>query len=252
MIEPEQVTRIEAAALWAWPPRETAFVDGWLLRAADGHTRRANSARTAAFHASSSLERSIGMAEAWYAARGLPACFQLNALTMPADLNTALAARGYDRFAPTLVMLVAAAEPTPRTDAAVGIVARPTALVMNAICDQRWDPRTRRARAALFGRIRKPHAFAVAIQDGEPAAGGLCVVDGALAGLFALRTQHRFRRQGHARAVVDRLTAWARGHGATELYLQVEEENAPARAFFGRLGGAVAYRYWYRELAPGS
>ena len=38
----ELVERIERAALWAWPPRETAHVDGWLLRAGSpgGRTRR--------------------------------------------------------------------------------------------------------------------------------------------------------------------------------------------------------------------
>ncbi len=250
MTDPELVARVEAAALWAWPPRETAFVEGWHLRAADGHTRRANSVRTASFTAEASLAAAVAKVEAWYGARGLAACFQLTALSAPAGLDAALAARGYRRLGDTLVLLVDPAGVAPAAAAPVEFATRPTPLVMNAICDRYWDLRTRGLRAELLGRIRKPHVFAVATEGGAPAAGGLCVVDGALAGIFALRAQPPFQRRGHARAVVGHLVAWARRHGAAQAYLQVEEDNAPARALFDRLGGEVAYRYWYREPEP--
>lgn len=245
----ELVARIEAAALWAWPPRETASVDGWLLRAADGHTRRANSVRTTTFAVDASLATAVAKVQVWYGLRGLAACFQLTAVSAPAGLDAALAARGYERLSTTLVVLVDPAGVAP-TAATVELATRPTPLVMNAVCDRHWGSHTRQARARLLGRIRKPHVFAVATEGGAPAAGGLCVVDGPLAGIFALRTQPEFARRGHAWAVIGRLIEWARAHGAAQVYLQVEEENAPARALFDRLGGEIAYRYWYRELGP--
>lgn len=249
MIDRQLAARIETAALWAWPPRETASVEGWLLRAADGHTRRANSVRSSPFGAGAEVERAIGKVEAWYAARGLPTCFQLNPLTEPPGLDELLATRGYVRRSPSLVLLIAAAGQAGES-ARVELETRPTPLVMNALCDRLWGPRVRAARAALFSRIRRPHVFAVATAGGEPAAGALCVLDRELAGLFALRTQSPFQRQGHARAVVRRLLAWAHGLGARQIYLQVEEPNAPARALFSGSGGELAYRYWYRERAP--
>jgi len=61
--------RIERAALWAWPPRETAHVDGWLLRAGSpgGRTRRVDSVRTPAFAAHADVGKAIGRVDAWQA-----------------------------------------------------------------------------------------------------------------------------------------------------------------------------------------
>lgn len=247
MADRELVERIERAALWAWPPKETAHVEGWLLRAAGGGTRRVNSARTLVFAQGADLDRAVVTVERWYAARDLPACFQLTELSAPAGLDAALARRGYARIAPTSVLLVDPAKVGPPPALPIELATRPTPLVMNALSDPLWGPAIRRARAELLARIRKPHVFAVATEGGQPAAGGLCVADGPLAGLFALRTQTPFRRRGFGRAVFQRLAAWAQRQGAERLYFQVEDANAPAIALHRPFGAERAYGYWYRE-----
>lgn len=252
MTDRQLVERIERAALWAWPPKETARDEGWLLRAAGGGTRRVNSVQALVFAAGADVDRATDRVEGWYAARGLPACFQLTGIASPAGLDDALARRGYARLPDVSVLLVDAGRvPAPDRGApSVEIETRPTPLVMNAVCDPCWGPAIRFARAELFGRIRKTHAFAMATEAGQPVSGGLCVVDGPLAGLFALRTAVPARGRGHAGAVLRRLAAWARGHGAERLYLQVEDGNEAARALHRPYGGERAYGYWYREQQP--
>lgn len=246
MVEPALIARIERAALWAWPPRETAHDDGWLLRAADGHTKRANSVQALVFAADSDVERVIGRVERWYAARGLPACFQLTERAAPANIDAVLGARGYRCLPSVSVLLVDAASVAPPPPARIELQTRPTPLVMNAVCDPYWEAATRRARAELFARIRRPHVFAVLLEGTQPMAGGLCVVDGHLAGIFCLRTAVPARGRGHGSAVLRRLIAWARDNGARQIYLQVEDDNAPAHALHRQLAGGLAYRYWYR------
>jgi N-acetylglutamate synthase len=244
------VARVEAAALWAWPPRETAAEQGWLLRAAGGHTRRANSVQALAFAAGARLEPAIARVEAWYARRGLPACFQLTDRAAPGGLDGALDGQGYARLSPVSVLIrnTAGVEVGPN-DIALDLDTRPTPRVMNAVCDPLWAPPARRARAELFGRIRRPHVFAVALAGGQAVAGGLGVADGDLVGVFAVRTADAARGRGYGRAVIARLAAWGRGMGARCLYLQVEDRNAPARAMVCPLGAERAYGYWYREGA---
>ena len=249
MAEPTLIARIERAALWAWPPKETADVDGWLLRAADGHTKRANSVQALVFAASADVERAIGRVERWYAARGLPACFQLTDHAAPAGVDAVLDARGYRRLPSVSVLLVDAASVPPPPPARIELQTRPTPQVMNAICDPYWEAATRRARAELFARIRRPHVFAALLEGIEPVAGGLCVVDGDLAGIFCLRTAVPARGRGLGSAVLRRLIAWARDHGARQIYLQVEDDNAPAHALHRQLAGERAYSYWYRTAA---
>jgi GNAT superfamily N-acetyltransferase len=248
MVDRQLVERIEEAALWAWPPEATAWDDGWLLRAAADRARRVNSVRTLVFAAGSDVDGAIGRVERWYAGRARPACFQLTELAAPAGLDATLAGLDYVRLPSVSVLLVDAGRvPPPGRGEPVEIETRPTPLVMNAICDPRWGAPARRARAELFARIRKTHAFAVLTVGGQPASGGLCVVDGALAGLFTLRTETPHRGRGFARAVVRRLAAWARHHGAERLYAQVEDDNEAAMALHRPFGGERAYGYWYRE-----
>jgi GNAT superfamily N-acetyltransferase len=55
---------------------------------------------------------------------------------------------------------------------------------------------------------------------------------------------------GVARAVLGALAEWSREHGAGSLYLQVERDNAAARALYASLGFVRSHGYHFR-VAPG-
>lgn len=239
--------RIEQAAIWAWPPSETRFVDGWLVCIGGRATHRLRSARTLDFAAGADVDRAIAEVERVLGQRGWPACFHLTDLVMPADLDSRLAAHGYELVTPTSVMQ--APMPDLPVHEAVELHTRATQPVMNAIADRHWSAEGRAERVEIFGRIRRPHRFALAWVDGEPAAAGLCVREGDLAGIFAMRTQERFRGRGLAGRLLARLAGWAQDEGATSLYLQVDDDNEPARALYRRFGFRRLYGYHYRERA---
>ena len=236
---------IERASLWAWPPRRTAGVGGWLLRQGETATRRQNSVQTSAFSGEVPLDRAIERVEAWYAGFDRVACFQLTGQSRPPGLDDVLAARGYRAVAPSAVMVreLDAALPEP---ADVILEGRSTAFVMQALADPHWPAAERAARAALFARIRRPLTFAVRAVGGVPIAGGLAVVDGPLVGIFAMRTAVTARQAGHGRAVLGRLLGWGRAMGARAAYLQVEEENEPAVELYRSAGFRRLYGYRYR------
>lgn len=242
----ELVRRVEQAALWAWPPLGTRLIDGWLVTWGGRANRRLRSARTLDF-TGRDIGKAIQAVETFLAAQGVPSCFHIADLVAPSDLDAALAARGYALVTPTSVLL--APIPSAEPDPAVELLTRATPGVMNALCDGRLSADLRAERAAILGRIRRPHRLALVWQEGEPAAAGLCVRDGDLAGIFAMRTVPRFRRRGLARRTLLRLAGWAAAEGAQRLYLQVEDDNAPAHALYRRLGFARAYGYHYREAA---
>ncbi len=252
MVENEALIRqIEEAAWRAWPAARTALLAGWRLRAGPTATRRENSVQAMSFSGELALDAAIQSVEAWYAAAGKPACFQLNALSVPAGLDDALAAQGYRAEGASTVLARPLDRPPPEPMDVV-LEGRPTALVMQAVADPLWPKAERVARAALFGRIRRPLAFAVRTVGGEPVAGGLCVVDGGLAGIAAMRTATTARRQGHGRAVLDRLLAWAGRMGAEMAWLQVEAANAPAEALYRSAGFRPLHGYHYRVARAGS
>ena len=246
-VSASEVARLERAAGRAWPAGEDVPLGGWRLRASLGSTRRANSIRPAAFADASGLEAAIDAAEAGYRARGLPCCFQINPLSRPQGLDDALARRGYAVLTPSWVML---ADWSADAAAAAGVelLAEPDEAVMTALGEPGWPAAARREREEIFRRIVPPHRFALLRRDGEPVAGGLVVVDDGLAGIFAMRTRTGLRGRGLARRVLAALQAYAAEAGVQRLYLQVEQDNAPALALYRRFGFVEAYAYHYREL----
>ncbi|MGV0799365.1 GNAT family N-acetyltransferase, partial [Mycolicibacterium elephantis] len=67
-IRTADIRKLEHAAALAWPGVEQQWVQGWFLRAADGHTHRGNSAVPLGFDATASALPAI---VEWYSARGL-------------------------------------------------------------------------------------------------------------------------------------------------------------------------------------
>lgn len=253
------IAAVERASGRAWPPREMEPLLGWRLRHGGARSRRLDSAQTARFDGGADLGAAIARVERWYAERRQPACFQLTEASAPSGLDAALAARGYARVTPTTVMTAAAdaidAAVAPEVElvggvAEIELAEHATPDVLAALCDAAWPDAIRREREALFARIEPSHRFAIARVGGRPAASGLCVVDGELAGLFSMRTQPGFRRRGLARSLLAGLVAWARSAGARRVYLQVEDADAAARPLYLGAGFAPLYRYHYRELAP--
>jgi ribosomal protein S18 acetylase RimI-like enzyme len=244
--DPALIRQVEQAAMWAWPPAELRSIHGWLVSLGGPGTRRLRSVRTLDFEPNTDIGRAIAEAEAILAARGWPSCFHITDRVEPVDLDGRLEARGYEVVTPTEVMLAGAAPPG-RVDETIELHTRASQAVMNAICDRHWTPAMRLERSEIFARIRRPHRFALAWQDGQPAGAGLGVREGDLAGIFAMRTQPAFRGRGMASRILDRLIGWAAGEGAGRIYLQVEEDNEPALALYRRAGFRRAYGYHYRE-----
>ena len=74
--------RVEEACLKGWPALHEIWLDGWLLRFAEGHTRRANSVNPMR-PGNRDLREKIAECEAAYRAHGLPVIFRVSALTEP-------------------------------------------------------------------------------------------------------------------------------------------------------------------------
>jgi ribosomal protein S18 acetylase RimI-like enzyme len=75
---------------------------------------------------------------------------------------------------------------------------------------------------------------------------GQFAVEDELVGLYDVYTAPAFRGQGWGRRLCAALLARAHALGARTAYLQVEVDNAPARAIYHRLGFVDAYAYHYR------
>lgn len=241
------IVALERIAARAWPAAEEMHLGGWMLRAAGGHTGRANSCWALA-QPDRPLDEAISMVEAWYGERGLEPLFRTtDGATDPANLAERLAARGYACEIETLTML---GPLVPQPDAGVSLSPEPDAGFREVLFGVRHrGDGDAQERLEVLSRIASPVAFARLDLAEGPAAVGVCAVEGDWVGLSAMRTLDHARRRGLARRVVGALHAFAAGSGATRGYLQVEAANAPAIALYRSLGfaPAYAYRHWRRS-----
>ncbi len=239
------VLRLERAALVAWPAAEAETRGGWVLRAMQGVTRRANSAWTSETSGSRPLGKRIAEVEAFYAARHLPSYLTLSPLSPP-DLDRDLERRGYVLEAPVSIQTAdASALASEATHEAV-LASEPSRDFLAVVVERGRYARVPEAFLGLLRRLGRDAVYASIALEGEACAAGLGVRHGDLFGIFGMLTLEHARRRGLGRSVVAALARAAREGGARTLYLQVERENPRAHALYAGLGFREAYGYHYR------
>jgi GNAT superfamily N-acetyltransferase len=240
-------THLERIAAAAWPAGHTETTGGWLLRRTPGvPKRRSNSALPPA--AADDPARHLDAVEAYYRAHDQPVTIQVTPAERQSALDATLAARGYRHEAPTLVWTAPAAEVIAAVPPApVQLADRATAAWLAAyrLLNDGQDATT-----AVLTRIPSPAAFATVTLDGRPAAIGLFVAGPGWVGVFCMQTAGRYRRRGLALAVLGAGARWAASAGAGNLYLQVEEDNGPARKLYAKVGFSHSHSYHYRIAPP--
>ena len=236
------ILRLEAVSARAWPAARQTRLGGWRLHASAGFSGRINACWPLG-DPGRTLDDAIAGTEAWYAGHKLPCRFKIvDTACAPATLTDRLAERGYRTHTET-VMMVGPAGGTLDASVALDEVLDPRfAAVFAATAD---GPGDAKERLETLARVPTPRAFASLEAAGSPAAIGACAAEDDWAGVFAMRTDARFRRQGLARRILSSLMAFASGAGATRAWLQVEADNAGAIALYSAAGFTEAYRYRY-------
>lgn len=248
------VVAIERAAYEAWPAAEAQALGGWRLRFDRGVTNRGSSVWPGPGAGGPPLAARIEAVERFYAARGAAASYQLSPAVDPPELEAVLAARGYERSAAVSVELADLARV-----AALAAPAGTEARCDDALSEAWFEVSGRRGRFdgeavavyhGMLARLAGRAGFALVRAGGEVAAVGLAVAAPPWAGVFSMLTLPEWRGKRLGEAVLGAIARWARGRGATRLYLQVETINGPARRLYARVGFVPRYAYHYRRQAP--
>ncbi|TJZ78979.1 GNAT family N-acetyltransferase [Chitiniphilus eburneus] len=239
------IPHLESLALSAWPALNTELLDGWVLRFAQGYTKRANSV-SPLYPGVLADEAKVDYVERRYAAHGQPAIFKLTDASTA--LDALLAGRGYTVVDPTSVRTASLDTPAIVADPLVTLTSTPDdAWVRGFIALNRLSTAHAQTAQRMLAGYACPTAFA-AIRDADRLiACGYAVMLWDSVSLFDIVTAPEARRQGHGRRLVGTLLAWGREQGASQGLLQVVADNAPAVALYAALGFAEQYRYWYRR-----
>lgn len=237
----EELARVASRG---WQPLRTQQLGEWVLRAAGGFTRRANSVLPLG-DPGLPLDEALAAVRRWYGERGLPAYVQTatGAEGTQELLCAELERRGWVREVTAELWTGGLAPVADRAEGA--------GVVLSREADEAWLARYRRkgvGEVALRVLGAGPSVWFATVPGagGEPpAAIGRCVVDGRWAGFAAVEVDPGRRREGLATEVMAALARRALDEGASAAWLQVETDNEGARALYAALGFTPHHAYHY-------
>ncbi|MGZ5931845.1 MAG: GNAT family N-acetyltransferase [Rhizomicrobium sp.] len=251
MDTPRLHARVEETCMNAWPALKEIFYDGWLIRLANGQTRRTNSVNVIG-EGTRALGDKIAYCEDVYRAHSQPPYFRILS-TGPKDLDLALDARGYAKEDETCTLFMnfhKSHPPDPDPSIALDIhEGRPKQEWLNA--HRLLSRRTPEEAAALHAVLRSlaiPAFFGEARdEDGQIASVAYGAVHERMMCLNWVVTDPEQRRRGLSRATLSALLQRGREMGATGACLQVVAANVSAIRLYESLGFTCElYRYHYR------
>jgi N-acetylglutamate synthase len=250
----DAITHLERLAARHWRGTDEEWLGGWLLRAADGFTGRANSALPLG-DPGMPLDDALAAVTGWYRARGLP---PMIAVPLPLDgdpagqrLDNHLSERSWlTRPGPAFVMVADLAALPPAGNLPDGARLR-----VDDEPDDAWlavyhyrgqDRQPPILRTVLMSAPDQAFISLRTSVDGEVlGVGRLSIADG-WAGITAVEVSPARRRAGLGRALTLAICAEAAARGAGQVFLQVETDNVPARTLYERCGFRYSHRYHYR------
>ncbi|MFC0329688.1 GNAT family N-acetyltransferase [Paenibacillus sepulcri] len=246
--------KIEELTLNGWPALQTLVMDGWLLRTADGYTKRSNSVSPIYSCDGDSLAaawKRIRDVEHFYTSAGLDVIFKITPFAQPDILDSLLEQDGYEKVEPSSVMLLDLEKlPKPGSLPALADIR-----IEETVTD-RWlqtlahvsslsAAALQTARSLIEGSKLRQGFLALSVQ-GRPAACGFTVVERGYMGLYDIAVHPDYRNRGIGKELVARLLQWGGAQGAAACYLQVVQSNAPANRLYDKFGFEDIYTYWYR------
>jgi ribosomal protein S18 acetylase RimI-like enzyme len=260
----DEIVALERMAAQHWRGTEEEWLGGWLLRAAEGFTGRANSVLPLG-DPGHPLDDALAAVTRWYRARGLR---PMIAIPLPLEMNPHTDSSGCQldnqlsertwltRPGPAFFMVADLGKggvPAPRQlapDAKFRVDEEPDDawLAMYHYRGQERQPPVLRkvltsAPLQLFASIRSGQGC------GDVLAIGRLSIAGGWAGITAVEVGPGRRRGGLGTALTMAIRAEAASHGAKQAFLQVETSNTAAMSLYESCGFRYSHRYHYR-VAP--
>lgn len=242
----ELIQTIEELSLNAWFPLQQLLYDGWILRFANGYTKRANSVNPV-YPGTKNVYEKIERCKQIYLNKNLKPVFRLTPLAHPENLDEILANAGFEKKDSVSVQILDLVTLQTQTTTSVHIW---------TTLSQQWldnysrfaevSPQDHTSLTGILHNIASEKCFAILLKGNQVVACGLGVLERDYIGLFEIITAKEQRRKGFGRELVLAILDWAKNKGATQAYLQVVRDNEAAFKLYATLGFQEIYQYFYR------
>jgi len=206
-------------SLNAWPSLQQILYDGWILRFANGHTKRANSVNPVD-KGTENVQEKIQRCQEVYSSKNFTTIFRITPLAHPENLDEILEASGFEKKDVSSVQVkdLEAFQPHP-TSAIRFWTEFSQEWLENFVYLREIPPEEQESLKSILHNIASEKCFSILIKDNQVVACGLGILDNQYIGLFEITTKEDKRRKGYGRELILNILSWAKNQGATKAYL---------------------------------
>lgn len=241
------IRSFEEMSMNAWPALQTELYDGWIMRFADGYTKRSNSINPI-YPSLLDLEKKIAVCESIYRSRNIPVIFKLTSDPAQSRLDGLLGQRGYVRIDETSFRLLDLRDYQGSIPEGIGVDSR---------LDDSWfgnffrisetnEEAVQLTARRLLGNVRGEVLGISKTVNGEVVGSGLGVIERGFVGVFDVIVDKPRRGMGYGHDILNGILSVAKEKQVETSYLQVVAGNTVAENLYEELGYREIYSYWYR------
>jgi len=237
---------IEELSLNSWQSLSTLLYDGWVLRFANGYTKRANSINPI-HYSTYDLNQKIEECEKIYSNNQLRTIFKITPFVRPEHLDKDLEEKAYSLIDCTSVQTIkldGVKEPTlhsVKLEENINVEWVENFCRLNNVEDRNKDTMIQ-----MLSNIVTEKCFLSLYYNGDIIGCGLGVIEREYIVIYDIVTDIKFRNQGFGEQLILNLLKWGKENGAINSYLAVLLNNKPALRLYSKIGYSEVYKYWYR------
>ncbi|BBI35522.1 GNAT family N-acetyltransferase [Cohnella abietis] len=237
---------IEELSLNNWQPLSTLLYDGWVLRFANGYTKRANSINSI-HYSTYDLNLKIKQCEKIYSNNNLPTTYKITPFVHPENLDEILEENGYSLIDSTSVQTLELENINEPKLKSIQIVENSNAEWLdNFFRLNNVEANSKDTMERILSNIKTKKGFISLYYEGQVVACGLGIIEREYIGLYDIVTDINYRNKGFGEQIILNLLHWGKVNGAKHSYLAVVLNNKPALRLYSKIGYSEIYKYWYR------
>ena len=230
----------------AWPSLQTILLDGWIIRMADGFSKRANSVNM--IHSfDNDLENKINYCENIFRKHGLPIIYKIVECDEHKIIDYKLETLFYEKIDVISVQIS-----NDFTNYSI-----PKNIIIENDFSENWkkclfeckkinDERIIKTKENMVKNI-KHDKICVHKMNGKHTVGcGYGVIEKEYIGLFDINVKNEERGKGYGKEIVGAILSKAKDTGINKAHLFVENGNIVAKKLYEQFGFKELYKSWFR------
>jgi GNAT superfamily N-acetyltransferase len=239
---------IEELSMNAWPSIQTVLYDGWIIRMANGYTKRANSVNPI-YESKIMLEEKIQFCRQLFTKNNLPTIYKLIECKEHKAIDQKLETLNYEQLDITSVQIL---------DGIKTLKNNFNGIIINNGFTDNWidgfvecNEIKKQNIETIKTMVKNITGEKVVIYkeiDNRIVGCGYGVIENNYIGLFDIVVKKDSRGKGYGKEIVQSILFEAERAGIRKSYLQVVNNNTIAKNLYGELGYKEEYKYWYRKM----